>query len=1057
MKTKILILLCVLAGSPDWLAAEDVTTAAEPDFVRDVLPILSNHCWSCHGPDAASRQADLRLDRRANALQTHGSVTPIVPGDPSASEVVRRIRATADDVVMPPPAALKPLSRAQQDILQQWIAAGAPYGRHWAFRSVVRPPLPVGSRSNWPRNAVDRFILQRQQAAGLSPASAVSRSTWLRRVTLDLTGLPPTLAELDALLADDRPDAESRVVDRLLKSAAHAERMALHWLDAARYADTNGYNNDETRTMWPWRDWVIDAFQTGMPYDQFVTEQLAGDLLPGSTLSQRVATGFNRNHVLTTEGGVIPAEYQAEYVADRVHTAATVFMGISLQCARCHDHKFDPFTQRDFYRFGALFNNIPDKLASYGAVRMAEPVLKVPSRVQQWQLAQLALRQEQLSAGLEKRLTTLDQEMVAWEAGLTPADVQRLGGFGLTAHFRLDEVADAHTPNAVDADRGGTVVGPLELVEGVAGQALRLAGSTYVDSKETGKFDSADRFSLSAWFRPAAASAGAVLSKMDDANAFRGYDLLVIDGKVECHFVHHWPDNAFKVVTRERVALNEWHHVALTYDGTRQASGLQLFIDGQLQQVEIANNNRLAGTLLTDKPFRIGQRQASVPFHGLIDEVQVFSHALLSSEVAQLAQGLPPTRLATLLAVPPVNRSVAQKTWLREFYARRVDLKSRHMRTELQSIETRNEAIQKAIPVTMVMQERKQRRPTHLLIRGQYDQPGEIVQPGLPASLFAGAAPAESTRLDLARWLTAPDHPLTARVAVNRWWAMLFGTGLVETTGDFGVQGAHPSHPELLDWLATELIRQQWNPRAILKLIVLSATYRQSADVTPQHQELDPQNRLLARAPRWRLPAETVRDNALAISGLLQQRIGGPSVYPYQPAGLWEDVSVETRVKYVADRGAGLYRRSMYTFWKRTSPPPSMLTFGAPDRETCVVRRARTNTPLQALVLLNDPTYVEAARVFAERIMGQPSGDSQRLDFAFRCVVSRYPHDEERAIMDEMLRDARERFSADPAAARQLLAVGDTPQSTGLAAAEWAAWTSLASILLNLDETISNP
>ncbi|MEE3370068.1 MAG: DUF1553 domain-containing protein [Planctomycetota bacterium] len=1057
MKTKFLMLLCVLACSPRMLLAEEVTTAAEPDFVRDVLPILSNHCWSCHGPDAASRQADLRLDRRADALQAHGAVTPIVPGDPSASEVIRRVRASQDDIVMPPPDALKPLSRAQQDILQRWIAAGAAYGRHWAFQPPARPPLPAAPQSNWPRNAVDRFIFQRLQTAGLAPAAAAPRSTWLRRVTLDLTGLPPTLAELDAFLADDRPGAESRVVDRLFKSAAHAERMALHWLDAARYADTNGYNNDETRTMWPWRDWVIDAIQDGMHYDQFVTEQLAGDLLPGSTLGQRVATGFNRNHVLTTEGGVIPAEYQAEYVADRVHTAATVFMGISLQCARCHDHKFDPFTQRDFYRFGALFNNIPDTLASYGAVRMAAPVLKVPSRLQRWQLAQLALRQDQLTAKLETRDAALDEEVAAWEQTLTAVDVKRLGGSGLTAHFRLDRVDGTRTPNAVASDRDGSIVGPITLAEGVAGQALQLAGSTYVDSEETGKFDSADHFSLAAWFRPAAASAGAVLSKMNDANAFRGYDLLVIAGKVECHFVHHWPDNAFKVVTREPIALNEWHHVAVTYDGTRQASGLRLFVDGQLQQVEIANNNRLAGTLVTDKPFRIGQRQASVPFHGLIDEVQVFSRILLSSEVAQLAQGRAPTGLATLLEVRPPERSPAQRAWLSEFYSRRVDLKSRLMREELQSIATRIEAIRQAIPVTMIMQERKQRRPTHLLIRGQYDQPGQLVQPGLPASLFVKGAPNETTRLDLARWLTAPDHPLTARVAVNRWWAMLFGTGLVETAEDFGVQGARPSHPELLDWLATELMRQRWNPRAILKLIVLSATYRQSADVTPQHQKIDPQNRLLARAPRWRLPAETIRDNALAISGLLQRRIGGPSVRPYQPAGLWEDVSVETRVKYVADRGAGLYRRSMYTFWKRTSPPPSMLTFGAPDRETCVVRRARTNTPLQALVLLNDPTYVEAARVFAERIMAQVGDDRQLLEFAFRSVVARYPQREERTILGEMLRDARQRFSADPAAAGQLLAVGDTPRSTGLAVAEWAAWTSIASILLNLDETISNP
>lgn len=1061
---KFRILTCAIVISPFIVLsslAEGANDASEQpalEFARDVLPILSDHCFSCHGPDEGSRESGLRLDVREHALRMNDGLAAIVPGKPHASEAILRIRAIDEDVVMPPPDALKPLTDAEKKILERWIADGAQYAGHWAFSPPQRVNPPTIRETTWTRNTIDRFILKRLESAGLSPSPAAKRHTWLRRVTLDLTGQPPTIEELDNFLADDSPNAESQVVDRLLESEAHAERMALHWLDAARYADTNGYNNDETRTMWPWRDWVIDAFYSGMPYDQFLTEQLAGDLLPDPTISQRVATGFNRNHVLTTEGGIIPEEYQAEYVADRVHTTATVFMGVSLRCARCHDHKFDPFSQRDFYRFAAYFNNIPDKLVAYDSARMAEPVLKVPSLAQRQELNQLNVQQEQLQARLKTREDNIDANVTIWEETLTPEAILKLGSLGLAAHFEFDETDGDKTLDSVDPSRNGVIHGPVVRVDGVNGRALRFDGSTYVDTGQVGRFDSDESFSLAAWFRADSASAGAILSKMDDGNAYRGYDILVMNGKLETHFVNHWPDKAFLTVTKQPISLNEWHHVLVTYDGSRQAEGVQLFLDGQLQDVDVTTNNRLDGPLTTDKPFHIGRRHASVPFHGLIDDVQVFSLQLSPAEAMLLAkEGRIPERLSTILAIQPKDRSKEQQEQFRKIYTDRFDMESRRMRDELKTILARIESVDKAIPVTMVMQEMEERRPTHILKRGQYDMLGDQVSPGLPTFLITPGTTPEATRLDLARWLTASTHPLTARVAVNRWWEMIFGIGLVETTEDFGVQGAQPSHPELLDWLATELIRQKWNQRAILKLIVLSATYRQSSNVTPQLLDSDPQNRLLARGPRWRLPAEMVRDNALAISGLLHRQVGGPSVRPYQPAGLWEDVSVSRRDKYVADTGSGLYRRSMYTFWKRTCPPPSMSAFDAPDRETCVIRRARTNTPLQALVLLNDPTYVEAARAFAELITQHDDDDTQRLNYAFRRAVSRLPEDAERAVVEDLLAIARKRFTTHPDAAKMLLSVGNSKYILTIELAELAAWTSVASILLNLDETISKP
>ena len=1034
-------------------AAEPVKTL---DFNRDVRPILSNHCWNCHGPDEASREAGLRLDLRESAI----AVGPekkraIVPHDPAASELVKRIDAT-DDTQMPPASFEKPLTAEQREILKRWIAEGAPYAAHWAFAAPARPVLPKVKQTDWPKNEIDFFVLEKLEGAGLSPSPEADRSTWLRRVTLDLTGLPPTPEERTAFLADQQDGAYDRVVDRLLASPRYAERMAMQWLDAARYADTNGYNNDEVRTLWPWRDWVIDAFARNMPYDQFVTEQLAGDLLPEATLAQKVATGFNRNHVLTTEGGIVEEEYRIEYVVDRVHTTATVFMGLSLQCARCHDHKYDPFTQADFYRFAAFFNNIPDKVVGYDKGRMAEPLLQVPSTAQAEELQRLTALQQELTTNLQKRSAEAEADLTLWEKSLTPELVAQSSPPGLVAYFPLEETSGSTVANEIAADNCGAIAGKLSSAEGRLGRALEFDGTTHVAAGDVGAFEGDQAFSSSVWIYPTGRDVSTVLSKMDEANAFRGYDVILEGNKVSAHFVHHWPDRGFNVVTKNPIKLDAWHHLAVTYDGSREAKGVRIYVDGQIQELDILTNHKLDGSLLTDKSFHIGTRGTSAPFQGRIDEVRLYAKALTPEEVTQLSKGETLDGLKSILATEPAQRTPAQVDRLRAYYLDQVDARSQQLRTEIADTTKQRDELNKQIPVTMVMQEMTPRRSTHILKRGQYDQPGEEVQPAALSALTS--LPHEAaTRLELAHWLTNPQHPLTARVAVNRWWEILFGTGIVETVEDFGIQGAAPTHPELLDWLATELIARQWNTHEMLKLTVLSATYRQSSNSTPQLLEHDPRNRLMSRGPRYRLPAETVRDNALAISGLLVEHVGGPSVKPYQPAGLWEDVSVSRRDSYAEDQGEGLYRRSMYTFWKRTCPPPSMSAFDAPDRETCVIRRSRTNTPMQALVLLNDPTYIEAARKFAERVLLHVTGEQERLTYAFEIALSRPPQPEEAAILFDELQAARKRFDGDPAAAGKLLAVGSSPVSDKLSPPELAAWTTLTSLILNLDETISKP
>ncbi|MFO0135677.1 MAG: DUF1553 domain-containing protein [Planctomyces sp.] len=1038
------------------------------DFNRDVRPILANHCWSCHGRDEASRKAGLRLDTREAALAAGDSGQPaLVPGQPAASALLQRIHATDSDEIMPPPEFRKPLSDRQKSVLQNWIRQGAHYADHWAFIPPQRPPLPAVRPSNWPVSDVDLFVLHRLQQEGLQPAAPAPPLMWLRRASLDLTGISPSPAEQQQFLDEVRQQglltAKSLAADRMLQSDRCAERLAMQWLDAARYADTNGYNNDEMRTMWPWRDWVIEAFRSGMPWDQFLIEQLAGDLLPEATVSQKVATGFIRNHVLTTEGGVIEDEYHWEYVADRIHTTSTVFLGLSLQCARCHDHKYDPFSQRDYYRLAGFFNNVPDRIVSYSQGRMAEPLLKVPSKAQTAELEQLAQRETELQNLLAARTTAVAADADAWAAGLSEQQLAEMELAGLAHTFSLDE-ADGDFRDSHGRSAPAVLHGSRSNVPGHSGNALQFSGSTWLAAPDVGDFEADQPFTAAAWIRTAAGSGGTVFSRMDDAAAYRGYDFIVEGGRLNAHFVDHWPDKGCKVSTAAVLKPQQWHHVTLVWQGSRRAAGIRIYVDGVPQTLQVDNDGEVAGSLRTAKPFHIGRRQNSVPFTGTIDDVRIFSRALSDDDVRRLADGKTLSGIREIVLTAAARRSAEQSAELQRFWVEHIDTESRSWRTELAAIGPRRAAIEQQIPQTMVMQEQTPRRPSYILNRGQYDQRGEQVTAGIPAVFAAtlntidtGAAQTEPTRLDFARWLVSPQNPLTARVAVNRWWEMLFGTGLVETTEDFGIQGALPSHPELLDWLACELQSSGWNQKHMLKSMVLSATYGQTSDVSPELLERDPRNLLLARSSRMRLPAEMLRDNALAASVLLNPAIGGPSAKPWQPEGLWEDVSVERREKYQPDPGDGIYRRSMYTFWKRTCPPPAMTVFDAPDRETCLVRRSRTNTPLQALVLLNDPTYVEAARKLAERVLLANTDDSARIDLAARIVLARPPGPAEQQELRQLVDVGRKHFAAEPAAAAELRKVGRAVADPRIPDDELAAWSSAMSVLLNLDEAITRP
>jgi mono/diheme cytochrome c family protein len=1048
--------LALATGPSRCLSADDrAADKSAVDFGRDILPILSDNCFRCHGPDEKARKGKFRLDTREGAFRVKDGKTVIVPGRSAASELMRRITSRDPEELMPPPDSNRKLAARQVALIRRWIDEGAKWGTHWAFNPIQAPKPPAVQHRSWPRNDIDWFVLARLEREGLSPAPEADRERLLRRVTFDLTGLPPSPTETDAFLSDRAPSAYEKAVDRLLGSPRFGERMAAQWLDLARYADTYGYQMDAPRPVWPYRDWVIRAFNENLPFDRFVTWQLAGDLLPGATREQRLATAFNRLHLQNEEGGIVEEEFRVSYVVDRVDTFGTAFLGLTFECSRCHDHKFDPITMRDFYSLFAFFQNIDEagQIPYTGFVDYTPaPSLLLSDAATDRRLAELA---EQIAARERQASALPGAARGAFAEWLKnkPADPSVPG---LVAAFSFDEMQSNKVANSVDESKPGNAHEGPALVEGRMGKAAELNGDNGFTFPGIGNFTRADPFSMSLWLQASSAAPRQVVlhhSRAPVDAGSRGYELLLEEGHVAVGLHHLWPGDSIKVRARVGLPTNQWVQVTFTYDGSSHAAGLRLYLNGAPVAVDVVRDKlRKDITYQGGEPeLAIGYRFRDAGFKGgRVDDFRVFNRCLTPIEVADVAGG---DDLRRAWRTDPAALESGQREALLDYYVAHVYPPARQFVAELAALRREQSSAINPIPEIMVMEELPEPKPAYILKRGAYDAHGETVTADTPHFLPPFPAGAPRNRLGLARWLLAPENPLTARVTVNRAWQMMFGRGLVETSDNFGAQGAVPTHPQLLDWLARDFVASAWNYKVLLKKIALSATYRQSSKPGSELLARDPDNRLLARGPARRLTAEMLRDEALAVSGLLVEKIGGPSVKPYQPPGLWEIAMGNP--KYDMGHGAELHRRSLYTFWKRTVPPPAMIAFDAAERNVCVVRRQSTSTPLQALALLNDVQVVEAARLLAERMFKEGGATlDDRIGWAFRRVTSRHPTAGEQAVLKQLFQEQRDLFAADAPAAARLLAVGDEPNDPGLPPVDLAAGTVLAEALLNHDESV---
>jgi hypothetical protein len=1014
-------------------ALSNSATAADdgPRFDRDIRPILSNNCFKCHGPDESQRQAGLRLDTADGAIaELPSGEKAIVSGKPDQSQLIERITTGDADLKMPPPDSGKRLKPEEIELLRRWVEAGAEYRQHWAFVAPVRPALPSVAHEELVHNPIDRFVLARLDAQGLGPSPPADRVTLIRRVTYDLTGLPPTPAEVDAFVADNSPDAYEKLVDRLLDSPRYGEHQGRYWLDAARYGDTHGLHLDNERALWKYRDWVIEAFNRNRPFDQFTVEQLAGDLLPDATLEQRVATGFCRCNVSTSEGGSIDEEVRVRYAVDRVETMSTVFMGLTVGCAVCHDHKFDPVSQREFYRLYAFFNGVAENAMDGNALN-PPPVLKLPSEVQ-------AAKERAINEQLAEVGRQITSELAKIEY-IEPAATDSIVGEP-TEYVWIDD--DVPAGAKAEGEGGWQFVSAPEhpVLSGAKASTRKAAGLSqhfFTSAQQPLRVGEGDKLFAYVYLDPADKPREVMLQFNDGSwehRAVWGEDVIA------------WgqPGSASRRLVGPLPEAGGW--ARLEVDAAQVGLAPGALVNGWAFTQQ-------AGTCYWDKAGIVSRTpQAGQSFASQL--------AWETYERAQTKSSLPsPVQEALKIAV--AARNDEQKRRLRDYYLEYIYDKTRdlftplHQRTE--DLKKQLAELTAAVPTSMVMAEMPQPRETFMLIRGAYDKHGDKVMPGTPAVLppLASETP---TRLDLARWLIDPRHPLTARVTINRLWQQYFGTGIVKTSEDFGMQGQWPTHPELLDWLATEFIASGWNVKHIHKLIAASYVYQQSSRTTPALVERDPENLLLARGPRFRMDAEVVRDTALAASGLLIEQLGGHSVKPYQPDGLWETVGFvgSNTSTFQQDHGPALWRRSVYTFWKRTCPPPSLITFDAPSRETCTVRRARTNTPLQALVLMNDVQYVEAARKLAERMLAEAGSTvEERVTHAFRLATARLPEADELGLLTSTYQAYLADYQARAEDAAQLLAIGEAKRNEALDPPQLAAATMVANLILNLDETIT--
>lgn len=1021
------------------------------DFNRDVLPILAERCYTCHGPDDDAREAELRLDELTSKA--------IIPGQTDKSPLIQRITSGDDAKRMPPSDSGVALSDADVSILRRWIDQGARRAPHWAFVRPTRPMVPnIANVHDSSGHTIDRFVMARLAEKGWQLTSTADRRTLIRRVTLDLTGLPPTPEEITTFVKDRSPAAYDRLVDRLLASPQYGEHMAVPWLDAARYADTHGYLFDTERAMWRWRDWVIVAFNQGMPFDQFTVEQLAGDLIDSPTSSSQIATGFHRNHIINNEAGANAVEYLVENIVDRVNTTGTVWMGLTVGCAQCHDHKYDPVSQREYYQLYAFFNNIPE-VGLDGLNTNAKPLISAPTPGDTRELDELRTQVSQAESQMDDLLPKIDAGQSDWESAASGTYASP--SEDLVARWPFDKGPhDAQSPD----DETMFLAADGVYAEGIFGESAALDGLGYLSAGDRFNWGVDASFTFATWVRPDLATGRmALFSRMQNAEKlFRGHTFQIVLGQPALFLVNKFPDTILQVQTKAKLEVNRWQHVAVTYDGSGKAAGVKIYIDGQLQENGLVVD-KLEGDIVNEEPFWLGNGHPGAKLRGRLDEVHIFERVLSAEEISNL----PGLAIESLLSVPEADRKPPLRERIRNHYlGEHAPPEWQGPYLKLKQLHDQLDKRQKALPTVMVMKERKQANVAKILTRGSFDRPGEEVAPQTPESLGPLAEDAPHNRLGLAQWLTHPDHPLTARVAVNRIWQQHFGRGLVTTSGDFGIQGERPSHPQLLDYLALEFVESGWDVKRLQRSIVTSVVYRQSSRVSRQQFDRDPGNVWLARGPRRRLSAEAIRDQALAAADLLVRQAGGESVRPYQPSGLWREVAFDfsgnlTAQIYQQDEGAALYRRSMYTFWKRTSPPPTMLLFDAPDRERCRVKRESTSTPLQSLVLMNDPTYVEAARHLAVRMIADTSAHTEsQIGLGMEVLTSRRASPEELALLTSLFTRQVERFKADPEATKALLAVGESTFDETLSAAELAdlaAMQVVASVLLNLDETITIP
>lgn len=1014
------------------------------DFNFHIRPLLSDRCFACHGPDEKSRKAKLRLDTREGIFKSlEGGAAVVRPGDLAKSELFRRVTTTDPEEVMPPPKSHLSISPNEVALLRRWIEQGAEWKGHWSFQPLSTVEVPSVSNNRWARNEIDRFILSRLEQQRLKPQREADKERLLRRVTFDLTGLPPTLKEIDEFVADRGPQAYERVVDRLLASSAYGERMAVDWLDVARYSDTHGYQADRPNYMWPWRDWVIDAFNQNIRINQFIVWQIAGDLLPNATREQKLATAFNRNHRQTNEGGSVNEEFRVEYVADRLHTMAGAFLGLTIECARCHDHKYDPISQKDYYRLFAFFNATDESgLYSHFTDAIPSPSLLLFKDDAQEQAhrdlkAAVSAAAERLSIRRESARAAFQE----WQKQMK-GDAAGLVVTGRVGRYSFDTIVSNRVLNLAGTNASAKLSDRPESVPGRLGQALKFTGENSVSIEKIADFKRTDPFSFGLWLKiPEELDEIVVLHHQQAGSdaGYNGYQLILENGHAAFGLIHFWPGNALQVRTRDKLKLNEWVHLGVAYDGSSRASGLKLYVNGAPAAIEVARDHLYKesgnGAALT-----LAARFRGRGFKdGLIDELNIFNRELTPLEMAQVCGEAP-------------SGQPASDDALFAYYLANVDEGWRKARAELQRAREKENDFINAIPEIMTMGDKLEGRATHVLKRGAYDAPGETVEPDTPAAILSMDPKWPKNRLGLAQWLVSPQQPLTARVLVNRTWQLFFGRGLVQTAENFGLQGTLPSHPELLDWLAQHFVESGWDLKAFCKMIVMSATYRQSSVASPELLARDPENVWLARGPRNRLTAEMLRDNALAASGLLVRTVGGPSVKPYQPEGVWEDTA---GAKYEADKGTGLYRRSLYTFWKRTAPHPAMVTFDAAERNNCTVRRQVTSTPLQALVLLNDPQFVEAARKLGERAMKEGgSRQDEQLEFVFRTLTSRHPTEKERAVVQRLYQEQLGLFQSATNRAEALGKVGASAPDKALDASQAAAFASVANVLMSFDETI---